>query len=110
MITDKYGNSIKTKTATLTMQTPLKITKQPVSVTVASGSQAKVTLTAAGDGLKYQWYVKNAGATTWGKSSLTGNSYYVTMKSTTKNRQVYCVVTDKYGNSVKSNVVTLKMK
>ena len=32
------------------------------------------------------------------------------MSASRSGRQVYCVVTDKYGNSVKSNVVTLRMK
>ena len=109
-ITDKYGTAVQSNTVTLYMGNPAKITKQPVNASAANGSQVKTTLTASGDGLKYEWFFKNAGSTTWSKSSLTGNSYYVTMKSTTKNRQVYCVVTDKYGNSVKSNVVTLKMK
>ena len=110
VVKDKYGNSVKSNEVTLYKGKPAKITTQPKTVTVANGKQAKVTVKASGDGLKYTWYFKNAGSSTWSKSSLTGNSYYVTMKSTTKNRQVYCVVTDKYGISVKSNVVTLKMK
>ena len=32
------------------------------------------------------------------------------MTATTKNRQVYCVVKDKYGKTVKTVTVTLKMK
>ena len=110
IVTDKYGTSVKSDVVTLSMATPLKITKQPVNASAANGSQVKTTLTATGDGLKYEWYFKNAGSSTWSKSSLTGSSYYVTMKSTTKNRQVYCIVTDKYGNSVISNIVTLNMK
>ena len=110
VVKDKYGNSVKTNVVTLYKGNPAKITTQPKTVTVANGKQAKTTVKASGDGLKYTWYFKNVGSNTWSKSSLTGNSYYVTMKSTTKNRQVYCVVTDKYGTSVQSNVVTLKMK
>ena len=113
VVTDKHGNSVKSNTVTLSMsasaQTPLKITKQPTNASAADGTQVKTTLTASGDGLKYTWYFRNAGVTAWSKSSLTGNSYYVTMKANTKGRQVYCVVTDQYGNSVKSNVVTLSM-
>ena len=109
VVTDKYGNSVTSDVATLSMANSLKITKQPTNAAAANGAQVKTTLTATGDGLKYVWYFRNAGSSAWSKSSLTGNSYYVTMKSTTKGRQVYCVVTDKYGNSVKSNVVTLSM-
>ena len=110
VVKDKYGNSVKSNVVTLTMKKVAKITKQPASVTVASGASAKITLTATGDGLTYTWYIKNKGATTWSKSSATGSSYSVTMKDTSNGRQVYCVVKDKYGNSVKSNIITLKMK
>ena len=110
VVKDKYGNSVKSNVVTLSMKTVAKITKQPTSVTVANGATAKTTVTATGDGLSYTWYIKNAGATTWSKSSATGSSYSVTMKSTVKGRQVYCVIKDTYGNSVKSNVVTLNMK
>ena len=87
-----------------------KITKQPASVTVAEGKEAKVTVTATGDSLTYKWYYKNKGATKFSVTdSFKGKTYNVTMNSTRAGRQIYCVVTDKYGNSVKSNVVTINM-
>ena len=92
------------------MASAVKITSQPKSVTVASGETAKVTLSASGDGLTYKWYFKNAGATKFSlTTSFTGNSYSVKMDASRSGRQVYCVVTDKYGNSVQSNTVTLNM-
>ena len=110
VVKDKYGNSKTSNVVTLTMKKTAKITKQPTSTTAESGSKAKITIAATGDGLTYTWYIKNKGATSWNKSSVTGSSYSVTMKETTDGRQVYCVVKDKYGNSVKSNIVTLNMK
>ena len=110
IVKDQYGNSAKSDVVTLSMIHDLKITKQPANVTVANGSKAQTSITASGDGLTYTWYIKNAGQSTWGKSSATGSSYSVTMKDSINGRQVYCVIKDKYGNSVKSNVVTLKMK
>ena len=86
------------------------ITTQPKTVTVAKNKTAKVTVKAAGDGLKYTWYVKNAGAKKFTKTTVKTAAYSVKMTSSVKNRQVYCVVTDKYGKTVKSNTVTLKMK
>ncbi|MBR5529330.1 MAG: leucine-rich repeat domain-containing protein, partial [Oscillospiraceae bacterium] len=109
LVTDKYGNTVKSDVVTLHMGNPAKITTQPKSMTVQDGKQAKTTLKATGDGLKYTWYFKNKGAASFSKSSLTGTSYYVTMKAACDGRQVYCVVTDKYGTSVKSSVVTLSM-
>ena len=89
----------------------VSITKQPKAVTVAEGKTAKVTFTASGSGLTYKWYYKNKGAT---KFSLTNtfksNTYSVTMNSTRAGRQIYCVVTDKNGNTAKTNTVTIDMK
>ena len=106
-ITDKYGKSVKTNTVTLSMEAT--ITTQPKTTYTKSGSTAKATVKAVGNGLTYQWYVRNAGATKYSKSSNTTATYSVKMNSTSKDRRVYCVVTDKYGNSVKSNVVYLRM-
>lgn len=109
VVTDKYGNSVKTKTVTLGMA--VKITKQPKSVTVANGKEARVTISASGEGLTYKWYYKNKGES---KFTLTntfkGNSYFVTMTNARASRQIYCVITDKYGNSETTNIVTLNKK
>ncbi len=110
VITDSYGNTIKTDVGTLYMGTPLKITTQPKSVTVAKNKKAKVTVKANGDGLKYTWYYKNAGSKSFSKSSVTSSSYSTKMTSKSKGRQVYCVVRDKYGCKTKSSTATLKMK
>ena len=110
-ITDKYGNSIKTKTVTLHMRNALKITKQPVSVAAYNGDTAKVTIAASGDKLSYTWYYKNADANSFKKTdTFKGNSYYVDMTSARNGRQIYCKITDKYGTSVNTNVVTLSTK
>jgi len=87
------------------------IAAQPMNVTVAKGETAKVTVSAIGEGLTYKWYFKNAGASKFSyTSSFTGDSYSVKMDASRDGRQVYCVVTDKYGNSIQSNTVTLSMK
>ncbi len=110
IITDKYGNSIKSKTVTLYMGNCVNITVQPTSVRVANGKEATVKVKATGDGLTYKWYYANKGSNTFAyTSSFKGDSYSVNMNSTRAGRKVYCVVTDKYGNSVKTNTVTLNM-
>ncbi len=109
VITDKYGNSVKTNTVTLGMK--VSVAKQPVSVTVANGATAKVTFTATGEGLTYKWYFKNKGDTKFTlTTTFTGNTYTAPMNSARAGRQVYCVITDKYGNTVQTNTVTIKMK
>ena len=110
---DKYGNMVQSASALLTMQKadPVKITAQPVSVTVAEGETAKVTVKATGDGLTYQWYFKDAGASKFSlTTSFKSNTYSVSMTDARNGRQVYCKITDKYGNTVTSSTATLKME
>ena len=106
VVTDQYGNSTQTKTVCLRMA--LAITSQPESVTVEKGDTAEISIKAVGDGLKYEWYYKNDGDSSFTKStSDTSNTYSVKMTAARDGRKVYCKVTDKYGNTVKSNTVTL---
>ncbi|MBE6762564.1 MAG: carbohydrate-binding domain-containing protein [Ruminococcaceae bacterium] len=108
VVKDKYGKTVQS--TTFLLRESVSIVTQPKTVTVKKNATAKVTVKASGDGLKYTWYVKNAGASKYTKSSVTKSYYSTTMNSKSKNRLVYCVVTDKYGKTVKSNTVTLKMK
>ena len=109
-ITDAYDNYVDTEVVTLTMKTTVKITKQPISVAAAEGEQVTVTVEAVGDGLTYEWYYKN----TSGKkftltTAFTGNTYSVAMSNARDGRQLYCIVTDAYGNSMKTDTVTITM-
>ena len=107
VITDKYGNKVKTNTVTLTMLKP-EITTQPRSVKVALNETFTVSFTAEGEGLTYEWYYKDAGASKFLKTStFTGPEYTAQMTDARAGRQIYCVVTDKYGTSVKTDTVTL---
>ena len=108
IVKDSYGKSVKSDTVTLTTQAA--ITKHPESTYTQIGSTAKTTVTATGNGLKYQWYYKNPGSSSFSKSSVTSSTYSCTMSSAISGRQVYCVVTDKYGRSSKSNTATLRSK
>ncbi len=108
VVKDKYGKTVTTNKVRL--REAVSITTHPKTVTVKTNSTAKVSVKASGDGLTYTWYYKNAGASKYSKSSVKTASYSVKMSSTTKNRVVYCVVKDKYGKTVKTVAVTLKMK
>lgn len=60
--------------------------------------------------LSYQWYyTSNGGTSTLYASSTKTATYSTTMNESRAGRQIYCVVTDKYGTSVKTNTVTLNM-
>ncbi len=107
-VKDKNGTTVKVTTRMLRMAAT--VTTQPVSVKVKKNTTAKVTVKAVGDGLKYTWYVKNPGATTYTKSSITKSTYSVKMTSANNGRLVYCVVTDKYGKTDKTKTVSMKLK
>ncbi len=109
VVTDKYGTSVKTAAVSLTMAKPATIVTQPVNTVSPKNKTVKVTVKATGDGLKYQWYYAKKGSSKYKKTSVTTATYSVKMTSSVNGRKVYCVVTDKYGNSVKTKAVTLTM-
>ena len=110
IVSDKSGNRVKTDTVTLSMtKSTLQITNQPSSVCVADGETATVSFTVEGDGLKFQWYFKNKGDTTfYPTASFKSNTYEVEMNATRDGRELYCVVTDKYGDRIQTNTVTIE--
>ena len=59
--------------------------------------------------LSYQWYYCAPGDTVFNQSSVTSKNYIVKMTQEESGCQVYCVITDKNGNSVQTNTVILKM-
>ena len=74
------------------------------------GDRYCVTVEAVGDELQYQWYFRNAGKKTWNKSGVRDNTYDDVMTTTREGREVYCVITDKYGNQVVTEVVTIHLE
>ena len=108
LITDAYGNWVKTDVVTL--HVAATITTQPKSVFVSSGAAAEVSISAVGDGLTYKWYYKDAKSSNFSLSSESGDKYRVNVNAEKNGRQIYCLVTDQYGNSVKSDVVEVRIK
>ena len=106
LVKDSSGNSVKSNTIKVTVNGTLSITTQPVSKTVTLGDSITLSLKAQGVGLSYQWYYKKAGQTTWSVwSGRTHASETVTPNSTWNGIQLYCLVKDSSGNSVKSNTI-----
>ena len=108
VITDQYGNSITTEVATITRPpVELKLLSQPADVYAAKGEKFSVSFDVQGDGLTYQWYYKDAGMKDFKVSSNKTSTYAYNMASYMNGRQVYCVITDQYGNQVVTEVVTI---
>ncbi len=108
-VSDAYGRTVDTGEVTFSIRYKAKVVTQPQSVTAAEGENVSFSIEALGEGLKYQWYYRNAGAETWKKASSTEASYTTTMKADRHGRQVYCKVTDKHGNTAKSKTATMKL-
>lgn len=89
---------------------PIVITKQPETVVVEMGETARISVEATGDGLTYAWYRKFPKWPQYGfllAEGVTGNYYSTTMADGVEGTQIYCLITDKNGNSVKTRTVYL---
>jgi hypothetical protein len=108
LVKDAFGKSVKSNTITVTVTgTELKILTQPVGDTVRLGSDYTISLKAQGVGLTYQWYYKKAGQssfTLW--KGHTHASETVTPTESWDGIQLYCIVKDSGGKTVRSNTVT----
>ena len=109
VITDMWGERAETEIATITAipDQTLAILSQPTDATAAMGENYCAAVEAQGDGLTYQWYFKNAGSEIWHKSGVRDNTYDDVMTAARAGRQVYCVITDIWGNTVTTDTVTL---
>lgn len=103
VVTDAYGKSASSEKAVLKMAAQLAITAQPATAELPEGEMTSITVEVTGDGLAYQWYVmpvsKNEFAPAEGFNT---NVYSVPVDFDSDWSQVYCVITDAYGNSVTS--------
>lgn len=108
VITDKYGNSVQTEIITFTIKREFNIISQPGNAVVEKiGDTIQTKVVAAGEGLTYQWYIKNPGSTSFIKSAIKKTTYSTTLTEASNGRELYCIITDKYGNSVRTDTVTL---
>jgi len=113
-IKDVNGGKIKSNAATLTVTSPLAITKQPVNVTAENGSgNVNFSVMATGTGLTYQWFWRKNSSGTWAAYTSAGaaNSSMSVGAITARNGfQYYCKIKDSAGTTVSSNVATLTVK
>ena len=111
-IIDFKGRSVRTNVVKANIAGTVVIMEQPKNVTVAkAGDTATFTVKAVGHGMKYEWYIKDPGKTSWTKTGATSNKYSVSVTTARNGRQVFCKVIDsstKY--FAKSTTVTAKIK
>ncbi len=107
VVTDASGNSVTSDVVTMTIEGTVTIARQPVNYVGAAGSTASVTVVAVGEGLTYQWWIRNPGETEFSLSTRRTATYTTTLKAASSGRELYCVVTDAEGNFATTDVVTM---
>lgn len=111
VVTDETGATVQSNTVTLKLFRAIVITRQPADVTVMNGQAANVSLRATahvtGAKLTYLWWTKAPGAEKFVKTTVVKNTYSITMKPELSGTQVYCVIKDGKGNTLRSETATL---
>ena len=108
--TNMLGHQVEDGICTVCNKVFIEITAQPKTGYAVFGDYAKTTAKISGDGLTYQWYVKDVGDTKYYKSSIQKATYSCKMSSTTNGRYAKCKITDAYGNYVWTDTVRLWTK
>ena len=106
------AGSVASSNVTLTVKAGKPtITTHPKSVSVKAGETATFKVVASGSDLKYQWYYKKPGDTSWTKVSKNGTSATYTLTTAERhNGYTYRCVVKNAAGSVASSNVTLTVK
>ena len=106
-VTSGYGTVVESQSAALTVDGAPAITGQPENVSITEAEDASFTVTATGEGLKYQWQVYSSGE--W-MNCAEGQMPTLTLNNVAlaDDGQTYrCVITSVYGTTITSDTVTL---
>ena len=109
-VSNSEGAFSDSKPATIRLGTMPRILTHPSDVTVDSGKEVSFTVKAEGSGLKYQWYFKKSGASSWNiwKSHTTATTT-ARANDTWNGMQVYCKVSDSTGAFSDSQSATIRL-
>ena len=113
IVTDKNGKTVTSNAAKVSLgslQTELKIVKQPEDVKTQAGNTVTFKVKAQGTGLTYQWQTSSSNGAKWGNTSLAGNktaTLSFTAPANYDGRLYRCIITDANGNTVTSDAAKL---
>ena len=87
----------------------LEITTQPEDQFIQAGGQARFTVTAAGDGLAYQWQINRNDGNGWQLLKNAAGAIHVTAAAGIEadGYQYRCVITDAFGSEIVSDAAVL---
>lgn len=89
----------------------LRILSEPYDYNVKVGTSVTLIVTAEGQGLTYQWYDSDDGGETWDVMTTAGattNTINVTPGVSWRYFWYKCVVSDKFGTTVSTRMITVK--
>ena len=113
-ITDSDGNSVTTNTVKLIAKVvDLVIVTQPVDYVGSVNDNLSFTVVATGNGLTYKWFYSDDAGATWKKSGTPGfdtATLLPILRAYRDGYQYYCQITDIFGNTVNSAVVSATVK
>ena len=110
VVTDSSGSTAESETAYVTLVIPIVITQQPQSVTAKPGDPVQFTVTATGEDLSYQWYMKKPGDAGWTKwAGYTSPTLSVKAYENWNGMQVRCELTDGSGGRLTSGYAALSV-
>ena len=90
--------------------TAIAITKQPVDICEIVGAKVALSVEAEGDELSYQWMYSKDGGETWITCTSSGSktaAFSFIMYKNFYGRIYKCVITDKAGNKVRTDIVNI---
>ena len=108
LIKDSSGNSVTSEAATITFVSEPRVIGQPESCQIRFGDKITVSVSASGEELEYQWYFKKMGQSAFSLwKNRTHSTETATPNDTWNGIQLVCEVTDKYGNTVRSDAAVI---
>ena len=113
-VTDADGNTVVSDAAALAaLEMELAIVTQPENYVGAVNDDVAFTVEATGNGMTFQWFYSTDGGTSWTKSGSPGNTTATLqpiLRAYRDGYQFYCQITDIFGNTVNSDVVSMAVK
>ena len=111
IVKDSAGNKAQSNTVTVKVNTSgITITQQPKNQSIIAGKEITLSVKATGSSLKYQWYFKKKGQTSFSVwNGRTHASETVSPNNTWDGIQLYCKITDGSGKTLNSSTVTVSV-
>ncbi len=111
VIKDSAGHTVQSDVATITFAGEIRITEQPQSRCIQTGEKITLSVKATGDGLSYRWFFKKIGQSSFSvwKNHIAA-SETVLPNETWNGIQLYCEISDKFGNKLNSDIAVVTFR